>query len=268
MSERGARPRAAIGFSALRGLSRDQMAARLAGPPQEVARWLQAAAKYGVVEAQTALGQILLDGHGIAPDRCAAAGWFKIAADAGYVPAINMLGRCNELGWGIPVDLPRAADCYRRAAEAELDWGQYNFANLLLRGRGVTRDRAAAFRLYCQAAAQGHAKSINMVGRFIEEGWETPADPGAAAEWYRRAAEAGDFRGQYNLASVLAMHGNIAEAETWLHRAMLDATADFLTLMSQRLATAAEPRLRDISAIAARFAAAKALSTSKARAHL
>ena len=99
--------------------------------PSEAARLLKAAALYGLVEAQTLFGQMLLDGHGVARDQAAAANWFAIAAGAGHPPACNMLGRCSERGWGLPVDLPRAAACYRQAAEAGLDWGQYNLASLL-----------------------------------------------------------------------------------------------------------------------------------------
>ena len=244
---------ASIGFTDLRGLTVDQ----LTGSPEETARWLQAAARFGMVEGQTALGQILLDGHGVLQDRCAAVRWFSVAAEAGHAPAINMLGRCHELGWGVPVALASAADCYRRASKTGLDWGQYNFANLLLRGRGVTRDRKAALALYRSAAEQGHAKSINMVGRFMDEGWEMPRNAKGAADCYRRAAEAGDFRGQYNFASVLALSGDIAQAKTWLHRAMETATPAFLTLMSVRLANSPEPQLRRISAIAAARAAAE-----------
>jgi TPR repeat protein len=251
-------PTATIGVAMLRGISSEQLAEKLAGPPMEVARWLAAAAKYGLVEAQTALGQILLDGRGISQDRSAAAKWFRIAAEAGYPPAINMFGRCCELGWGVPVDLRRAAGHYGRAAEAGLDWGQYNFANMLLRGRGIARDRKKALALYRRAADQGHCKSINMVGRFIEEGWEAPANPVLAAKWYRRAAEAGDFRGQYNLASVLALGGDIAQAEAWLRRAMESATSDFLALMSSRLASSAEPSLRRMGIVAATRAAQRA----------
>jgi TPR repeat protein len=131
-----------------------------------------------------------------------------------------------------------------------MDWGQYNFANLSLRGRGVARDRCRALALYRLAAEQGHAKSINMVGRFIEEGWEMPANPAAAVHWYRRAAQAGDFRAQYNLASALALRGDVGAAETWLHRVLDGATAEFLTLMGRRLAGSAEPRLRRLGAMA------------------
>lgn len=244
MPERQVVPTSAIGFADLCGMSREELTAKLAGPPEAAARLLHAAARFGFVEAQAALGQILLDGRGVPRDRCAAVNWFRIAAEAGYVPAINMLGRCCELGWGMPIDLPRAADCYRQAAAAGLDWGQYNFANMLLRGRGRDGDRKKALALYRLAAEQNHAKSINMVGRFIEEGWEMPADPRAAIGWYYRAAEGGDFRGQYNLASALAARGDVAAAETWLHRAMENSTVEFLDLMSSRLAKSPDPRLR------------------------
>jgi uncharacterized protein len=255
MFRRHHRPAATVGFAALRGLAVDELAEKLTGPAEEVAPWLQSAARYGLVEAQTALGQILLDGQGVTRDPSAAVRWFAIAAETGYPPAINMLGRCCELGWGLPADLPRAAECYRRAADAGLDWGQYNFANLLLRGRGVLRDRRQALALYRQAAEQGHAKSINMVGRFMEEGWDMPADPVGAAGWYRRAAEAGDFRAQYNLASVLALSGALGEAETWLLRAIEGATTGFLTLMGQRLGGSGEARLRRLGALAVARAA-------------
>ncbi len=250
MLRRRRQPVVPVSFSVLQGLSSDELAAKLAGPPQQAALWLQAAARYGLVEAQTALGQILLDGRGIQQDRTAAAGWFAIAAGAGYTPAINMLGRCCELGWGMAIDLPRAAACYRRAADTGLDWAQYNLADMLLRGRGVARDRRQALALYQRAADQGHAKAINMVGRFIEEGWEMPADPVAAGEWYRRAAEGGDFRAQYNLASVLAASGDINQAEAWLQRAMDGATSEFLALMGRRLMASAEPRLQRLGSMA------------------
>ena len=81
-------------------------------------------------------------------------------------------------------------------------------------------------------------------------------DPAAAGDWYRRAAHGGDFRAQYNLASVLAANGDFAEAEAWLHRAMDGATPEFLELMGQRLSGSAEPRLQRLGAIAAERAAA------------
>ena len=82
-----------------------------------------------------------------------------------------------------------------------------------------------------------------------------PADPAAAIDWYRRAAEAGDFRAQYNLASVLALNGDIAEAEAWLRRTIEGATTEFLMLMAKRLSSSGESRLRRLGVMAAARAA-------------
>ena len=37
----------------------------------------------------------------------------------------------------------------------------------------MTQDREQAFALYNQAAAQGHVRAMNLVGRCHEEGWAT-----------------------------------------------------------------------------------------------
>lgn len=47
-----------------------------------------------------------------------------------------------------------------------------------------------------------------MLARFHEGGWDRARDPALAAAWYRRDAEAGDFRAQYNLATLMAQHGS------------------------------------------------------------
>ena len=132
-----------------------------------------------------------------------------ISAKDGKVKAVglearNMLGRCLEHGWGCAKDEAGAARHYAIAAQQKLDWAMYNLANLLSTGRGVARDDARALALYQSAAALGHAKSMNLVGRFHEEGLVVPRDLAAAHQWYRRSAEAGDFRGQFSHATVLA----------------------------------------------------------------
>ena len=75
------------------------------------------------------------------------------------------------------------------AAEAGLDWSQYNYANLLATGRGVAEDQPQALTFYRLAAEQGHAKSMNLVGRYLEDGRFCQRDLEAAVDWYRRSAE-------------------------------------------------------------------------------
>lgn len=76
------------------------LAAMLEESPARAAQAILLAAGEGEVEAQALLGQILLDGQGIAQDQPLALRWFGIAAGRGHLMARNMLGRCQEHGWG------------------------------------------------------------------------------------------------------------------------------------------------------------------------
>jgi TPR repeat protein len=232
-------------------LSGEQLSAMLEESPPRAAQAILLAAGEGEVEAQALLGQILLDGQGIAKDQALALRWFGIAAGRGHLMARNMLGRCHEHGWGVAADASVAAQHYRIAAEAGLDWAMYNLANLLATGRGVAVDHLQALALYRRAAEVGHAKSMNLLGRYLEEGQVCPADPSAARDWYRRSAEGGDFRGQFSFAAVLAAQGRIDEAVVWLEKALAGGNLNFLRVASQALASAADPR---IQALAGRYA--------------
>ncbi|MFL1463622.1 tetratricopeptide repeat protein [Roseococcus sp. DSY-14] len=210
---------------------------RMAGKEERgrIAAW----ARQGHVAAQLLHAQALLD----AGDAAGAFAWFGIAAATGDAAALNMLGRCHECGWGTPRDDAQAEPLYRRAAAAGLDWAQYNLGGALAR-RGAM---AEALRWYRAAAAQGHAKALNMLGRFAEEGWATPRDPAAARDLYRRAAEGGDFRGACNHAQALREQGDRAGAAHWFARAAATGTLGFRRALAAGLAGAPEPELRAIA---------------------
>jgi len=158
--------------------------------------------------------------------------------------AINMMGRCYEKGWGVAPDRVQATRFYRAAAEGGLDWGMYNYGSALGLGAGVRKDERAALDWFRKAAAQGHAKSINFVGHFLEDGKILPRDRVRAADCYRRAAEGGDFRGQFNLARLLAEDGRVDEAVAWMCSAARNANENFRVTMRDWLATTPHPTLR------------------------
>ncbi|MGY3640131.1 tetratricopeptide repeat protein [Pseudomonas sp. PK-RTE-24] len=224
------------------------LTAMLEESPARAAQAILLAAGEGEVEAQALLGQILLDGQGIAQDQPLALRWFGIAAGRGHLMARNMLGRCHEHGWGCAADASVAAQHYRIAAEAGLDWAMYNFANLLATGRGVTVDHQHALALYRRAAELGHAKSMNLLGRYLEEGQVCQADPLAARDWYRRSAEGGDFRGQFSYAAVLAAEGRVDEAVVWLEKALAGGNLNFLRVASETLLSATDPKIQGMAA--------------------
>jgi TPR repeat protein len=219
---------AGLTLDALNAMSPAELAARLSGPPEERAAFVRAAAEAGVAEAQALYGQMLLDGTGVAKAPGAAVAWFAKAAAQEHVMAINMLGRCYDLGWGVAVDKARAAAWFKAACDRGLDWGIYNYATALALGAGVPEDKPAALALFRKAAAMGNAKALNFVGSFYEDGWVVARDMAVAADCYRRAAEGGDFRGQFNHARMLLDAGEDAEAALWLARMRETATPAFL----------------------------------------
>jgi hypothetical protein len=228
-------------------LDADDLRGMLDEQPGRAAQAILVAAGQNVLDAQALLGQILLDGRGIAQDQSLAVRWFTIAANAGHSMARNMLGRCHEHGWGCTADPREAAVHYRLAATAGLDWGLYNYANLLSTGRGVAVDQALALACYRKAANLGHAKSMNLYGRYLELGVACEANPGEAFEWYERSAEAGDFRGQFSHASVLASQGQVERALAWFEEALRIGNANFLRVSGPQLEGAQDERIRALA---------------------
>ncbi|WP_095169442.1 tetratricopeptide repeat protein [Pseudomonas sp. Irchel 3H3] len=228
-------------------LNGEQLRAMLGESPARAAQAIVLAAKSESIDGQALLGQILLEGRGIAKDQALAVRWFEIAARGGHLMARNMLGRCHEHGWGCVADASAAARHYAIAADAGLDWALYNYANLLATGRGVAEDQVQALNLYRRAADAGHAKSMNLLGRYLEEGLACTADPSAARAWYRRSAEGGDFRGQFSHATLLAQDGHVDEALVWLRKALVGGNVNFLRVSSASLLGADHPKIREMA---------------------
>ena len=88
-----------IRFAQLRAMGPDALRSFLAADPRDALAAVRAAAQYGLVEAQTMYGQMLLDGTHLPADHAAALRWFKAASGGRHPEAINMVGRCHDLGW-------------------------------------------------------------------------------------------------------------------------------------------------------------------------
>lgn len=212
-------------------------------PPAAAAR-LRNLAQLGDVNAQLALGQLLINGVGTRLDSIEALRWFQAAADAGVPMAMNMVGRCHEYGFGTVVNHPQAAYWYLYAAGLDCDWAMYNYAQLLAHGRGVTQDRAAAFTWFRMAAERGHARAMNFLGLYHERGWGTPVDRQVAFDWYRKSAEGGDYRGQCSHASALAEQGDTDQALHWLRQATAHAPPRFVAELAATLESSTHAELR------------------------
>ncbi|CAG2159269.1 hypothetical protein [Cupriavidus numazuensis] len=79
------------------------------------------------------------------------------------------------------------------------------------------------------------------MGSFFEDGWKVAPAIGIAHDYYRRAAEAGDFRGQFNCVRLAAVSGNHAHAADWIAVVPQTATDAFLDKCSTFFATHRSP---------------------------
>lgn len=240
-------PEEPLYFGRLKRLSDDEWCAALNESPAKAALWVEAAATYGNVDAQLYWAQMLLDGYGTTRDAARAFRWFEIAAQSDRADALNMLGRCYERGWGVAADTSKAAEFYRTAADKADNWGRFNLACLLMEGLGVDRDLDAAYALLSKAADEGHAKSFYRVGLFHEHGWGRQADRHTASWWYRRSAEAGDCRGQYQYGKMLFDDGIRDQALMWISRSIDDAPAGFCREIAAELSDHQDPKLRSVA---------------------
>ncbi|MCS0493739.1 sel1 repeat family protein [Ancylobacter sp. MQZ15Z-1] len=226
----------------------DVLRARISEGPEQAALWVRAAALNGLINAQLAWGQMLVDGHGVPRDPTAGLRWFRIAAEAGSAEGRNMVGRCHELGWGVEADAGEAARHYREAAGKGEPWAQFNLARLLLEGNGVPPDRREALHWYARAARAGHVKSATLVGRYLEHGWDRPPRPAAALRWYRRGAEGGDYRGQFDYARLLLERtGRLDLAQPWFERSVEAGVPLFCREVGEGLRHAPHAELRKIA---------------------
>ena len=135
------------------------------------------------------------------------------------------------------LDGPNRAAFIRAAARAGQADAQAVYGQMLLDGREVPRDEAAAFGWFGRAAAQQHLMALNMVGRCYDLGQGTAVDKARAAECFRVAAERSLPEAMYNYATSLTLGEGVAEdrpaALAWLERAAERGFAKALNFVGQ-----------------------------------
>lgn len=134
-----------------------------ADPPAGLA-WLGWAAQGGQPQALYALANAHELGRGVKRDATLAFDYFRRAAEAGHAEAQNALGTFHLYGQhGLAEDPAEAAHWFRRAAERNSPPGAFNLASLYWEGRGLPRDKEAAYRWFATAGLYGDDAMINRV---------------------------------------------------------------------------------------------------------
>jgi TPR repeat protein len=178
------------------------------------------AAEAGSATGQAILGYILTSGPEPMRNADAAHRWYEQSAAAGCAEGCLglalSLARRGGLAQGV-----RIADEVRRAADAGLPTATYLLAVLTEHGLGVTRDLAAAARLYQVAAEKGLPSAQFRLGLALIDGGLVNHDPAAGEAWMRRAALSGNIEAAYLLGDryVKNRRPDFAEAATWYRRA-------------------------------------------------
>ncbi|WP_347990344.1 tetratricopeptide repeat protein [Methylomonas sp. AM2-LC] len=113
------------------------------------------AAEQGDVKGQCNLGNMYLDGQGIAQNYQKAVEWYRKAAEQGDANGQNSLGFVYTNGYGVTQDNQKAVEWFRKAAEQGNAKGQYNLGVMYTNGYGVTQDNQKALDWYRKAAEQG-----------------------------------------------------------------------------------------------------------------
>jgi uncharacterized protein len=177
--------------------------------------WYQRAADKGHVPAMIALGDFFSDKDD-EPSGEQAVSWYKKAADAGNGEALRKLGGCYETGRGkLKVDAQKAFELYGLAArkgdvEAEYLYGQKLYMKAQF-------DEAILW--LGRAADHGNSNADYELGKLFADGW-MPEDPQKSVFHLRRAAEAGNWKGQlllgYKYIDGSGVTKDLSEAYKWI----------------------------------------------------
>ena len=150
--------------------------------------WYRKAAEKGNPQAQLNLGIHYEQAQGVEQDYAVALGWYSKAAEQGYAAAEVALGTMYYRGRGVAQDKKQANAWFKRAADQGNASAQQNLANAFYFGDGAEINYAEALKLYQQAAAQGYGDSQYNLGVMYEKGQGVPKDAARAYFWWLLAS--------------------------------------------------------------------------------
>ncbi len=144
----------------------------------DAARWMQVAAKAGLVPAQFRLGSFYEKGQGVKKNLDAARQLYVAAAERGSAKAMHNLAVLYAEGVGGKPDYAGAVGWFRKAAQHGVADSQYNLGILYARGIGVEQNLPESYKWFALAADQGDkdaAKKRDDVGTRLDQGALTTA---------------------------------------------------------------------------------------------
>lgn len=155
------------------------------------------AAKAGNPAAQFRLGVMYGNGDGVGLDYDQALAWFEKAAAQDHHNALITMAWMFASGAGVATDEDRARELYLRAARLGSAKAQYVVATMYRFAQyGVKKDLATAVDWYVKAADQGMATAQLALGKMLMEGKGVVQDDAAALQWLSLAHVNGSKRAE------------------------------------------------------------------------
>ena len=121
-------------------------------------KWCEPAAIRGYAPAEVLMGQLHVNGFGVACDQYEIVKWFQRAANHGDASGIHQLAWCYEQGIGVLASPQHAFRLWLNAASLGLPNSQLAVAGCFFRGAGTARNVLKA-QLWCRQAIKNGAES-------------------------------------------------------------------------------------------------------------
>lgn len=173
--------------------------------------YLKQAAEKGHGPAARALAAQFAKGYGVKKDPAQYVVNLQKAAEAGDASAWAELGNIQSYGQqehGVPLNSEAAFAAYQKGAAGGDVAAMMGLSSAYRYGRGVAKDPAKGAELLKQSAAGGYRYAQSELADSVVKD-----DPKTAAEWYRKAFEAGMGEKRYSLANALKRAGDTKQAK-------------------------------------------------------
>jgi TPR repeat protein len=164
----------------------------------KAAQWFEMARAAGDATAGTLLAECFLFGKGVTKNESKAISLLRDAVAAKDPRAMDQLANCYHKGIGVAQNDAEAFRLYSQAASLHYLDSSGNLGVLYLTseatnlGKNVPARTQAAVKLFRDGAKENNPFCMYLYARCLEAGTGMPQDVNAAADWYRRAAEAGN----------------------------------------------------------------------------
>lgn len=163
---------------------------------------IQHFAKLGDLHSMCLMAQLLEEGKYVEQDRKAASEYYLKAAEAGYPIAMQELARFYLFGIGVKQSDSKAQEWLWKAHHAGVIQATVTLARSYAYAcPGYPHDVKQAIELHQIAADAGATDSMRFFGSIYLSGIEVEKSHEKSFEWYKKAADLGDAKAQFNIAT-------------------------------------------------------------------